>query len=82
MDVDESVKINSDDESIPYKKDLSEDSPVPTDPVKLADNMDTRVDDIDNMDTRAEDVPQPFAPYGQPYDPRQARQYNGETEIN
>ncbi|CAB3241492.1 unnamed protein product [Arctia plantaginis] len=74
LDADESVKINSDDDSIPYKKDVTEDSPEPTEPVKLSDNIETRTDDGE--------VPQPFVPYGQPYDPRQARQYDGETEIN
>lgn len=31
------MKINSDDESIPYKKDTEEDSPEPSDPVRISD---------------------------------------------
>ncbi|KAI8440488.1 hypothetical protein MSG28_001761 [Choristoneura fumiferana] len=39
IDPDESVRINSDDESIPYKKDVSaEDSPLPTEPVKIVED--------------------------------------------
>ncbi|XP_045514585.1 protein mesh isoform X3 [Pieris brassicae] len=34
IDPDESVKINSDDDSIPYKKDVTEDSPEPTEPMQ------------------------------------------------
>ncbi|XP_063384616.1 protein mesh isoform X3 [Cydia fagiglandana] len=37
IDPDESVKVNSDDESIPYKKESAEDSPLPTEPVKVED---------------------------------------------
>lgn len=40
IDPDESMRINSDDESIPYKKGLTEDSPEPTEPVKV-DNIDS-----------------------------------------
>lgn len=32
------MKINSDDESIPYKKEMPEDSPEPTEPVQVVDN--------------------------------------------
>ncbi|CAH2207885.1 jg6028 [Pararge aegeria aegeria] len=35
FDPDEQLKLNSDDDSIPYKKDLTEDSPEPTEPVKV-----------------------------------------------
>ncbi|XP_047508314.1 protein mesh isoform X3 [Pieris napi] len=34
IDPDDSVKINSDDDSIPYKKDVTEDSPEPTEPMQ------------------------------------------------
>ncbi|XP_075981860.1 sushi domain containing 2 mesh isoform X1 [Anticarsia gemmatalis] len=40
LDPDDSVKINSDDDSIPYKKDVTEESPEPTEPVKVVDNAD------------------------------------------
>ncbi|XP_047027445.1 protein mesh isoform X3 [Helicoverpa zea] len=67
IDPEESFRINSDDESIPYKKDVTEDvTPEPTEPVKVVDSAE----------------PAPFS-YGTPYDPnRQARPYGGETEIN
>lgn len=38
LDPDESVKINSDDESIPYKKDTTDDTPEPTESVKVMDS--------------------------------------------
>lgn len=38
IDPDESTRINSDDDSIPYKKDLSEDSPEPTEFVKTVES--------------------------------------------
>ncbi|CAG9782270.1 unnamed protein product [Diatraea saccharalis] len=41
IDPDESMKINSDDESIPYKKDIPEESPEPTDPVQIMDSPET-----------------------------------------
>lgn len=72
LDPEESFRINSDDESIPYKKDTTEDTPEPTEPVKVVDNVDTA------------ESPDQY-PYGNPYtqDPRsQARPYAGETEIN
>jgi hypothetical protein len=76
------MKINSDDESIPYKKDLTEDSPEPTDPVRV----------IDGGEQSAYPYRQPYEPVSQdddigiplpPPPPQQARgRWDGETEIN
>lgn len=62
------MKINSDDESIPYKKDVTEDSPEPTEPVRVVDS--------------AEPGFAYGQPYEQQTQPPQARQWGGETEIN
>lgn len=91
------MKINSDDESIPYKKD-TEDSPEPTDPVRVdndpyADSV--RVADqpypspVMQPESSTSYASQPFT-YGQPPPPpmpetseqARARQWAGETEIN
>ncbi|XP_063831983.1 protein mesh isoform X3 [Ostrinia nubilalis] len=115
LDPDESVKINSDDESIPYKKDLPEDSPEPTEPVQVADNSTTYPYQYDQpqsstplaQQTRQWDgqdqalpgqsdqqwdglPPPPPQPEDQqwadgqrqPLNQNQARQWQGETEIN
>lgn len=67
--------MNSDDESIPYKKDVTEDSPEPTEPVKVPDGAPY---------TYGQPYGQaPAVPYNEAYDPtRQAKPYGEETEIN
>lgn len=69
LDPEESLRMNSDDDSIPYKKDTTEDTPEPTEPVKVAESPDQY----------------PYGtPYDQQQAQArsQARPYAGETEIN
>ncbi|XP_041968877.1 protein mesh isoform X3 [Aricia agestis] len=73
IDPDESLKINSDDESIPYKKDVTEDSPEPTEPVKVVDIEPESNNDDNNY---------PYQPYPNAQGEDQARPWSGETEIN
>ncbi|CAH0591404.1 unnamed protein product [Chrysodeixis includens] len=83
IDPDESVKMNSDDESIPYKKDVTEDSPEPTEPVKVTEDV-----PYTYGQPYGQGQPGPYGqgqptPYTQAYDPtRQAKPYGEETEIN
>ncbi|XP_045504606.1 protein mesh isoform X3 [Colias croceus] len=91
IDPDESVKINSDDESIPYKKDTTEDSPEPTEPVKVVDldndnqgfsygQPQAYSENIDTQQPYNQNQQQPM-PYNQNQQPP-ASQWSGETEIN
>ncbi|KAH9637489.1 hypothetical protein HF086_010900 [Spodoptera exigua] len=84
LDPEESLRINSDDESIPYKKDTSDDTPEPTEPVKVEDNPEPSPEPMPAPIPPAPPVVGiPYPAYGMPYDPsRQARPYGGETEIN
>uniref|UniRef100_A0A2H1V8T1 SFRICE_010217 n=1 Tax=Spodoptera frugiperda TaxID=7108 RepID=A0A2H1V8T1_SPOFR len=85
LDPEESLRINSDDESIPYKKDTSDDTPEPTEPVKVVDNQEPSPEPIPPapMPAPLPVVGIPYPAYGMPYDQsRQARPYGGETEIN
>ncbi|CAH2055875.1 unnamed protein product, partial [Iphiclides podalirius] len=67
IDPDESFKLNSDDESIPYKKDTTDDSPEPTEAVKVVEN----------------EQPSFYGqPYQEQPQQNQNRQWAGETEIN
>ncbi|XP_013171596.1 PREDICTED: uncharacterized protein K03H1.5 isoform X2 [Papilio xuthus] len=69
IDPDDSFKVNSDDDSIPYKKDTTEDTPEPTEAVKVVD---------DN-----EQPTYPYGqPYQEQPQQSQPRQWTGETEIN
>ncbi|XP_037976230.2 protein mesh isoform X1 [Plutella xylostella] len=72
IDPEDSFKVNSDSESIPYKKDLGEDSPLPTDPVTVGDSSDQPGYQYDQARALADEFNQ-----GQ-----QSRQWAGETEIN
>ncbi|CAG4937796.1 unnamed protein product [Parnassius apollo] len=70
IDPDESFKVNSDDDSIPYKKDDTiEDSPEPTEPVKLV--------ETENLQPSYS-----YQPYQEQPKQDQGRQWTGETEIN
>lgn len=71
------MKINSDDDSIPYKKDL-EDSPEPTDPIRVVDNENQGYEQGYPYGDPEIPVPPP-----QPLmQPSQGRNWGGETEIN
>lgn len=78
VDPDESMKINSDDDSIPYKKDM-EDSPLPTDPVRVVDNENQGYEQ--GYPYRDPEMPPSPQPLVQPA-PAQNRNWGGETEIN
>ncbi|XP_053616264.1 protein mesh isoform X3 [Plodia interpunctella] len=76
IDPDESMRINSDEDSLPYKKDIPEDSPEPelADPVRVMDDVGIP------YDASYDPPPPPPAPPVQ--DQARARQWTEETEIN
>ncbi|XP_026330187.1 protein mesh isoform X1 [Hyposmocoma kahamanoa] len=79
IDPDESTRINSDDDSIPYKKGMVEDSPEPTDSVKAIDSPLPSADPPPNPNTFG-------IPYTEPaYDPNltyQAPQFTYEENLD
>ncbi|CAH0719205.1 unnamed protein product, partial [Brenthis ino] len=78
IDPDESVKMASDDDSIPYKKDTSEDSPEPI--ANETNSYPYQFQDQPTSEPPAQyQQPQPFQ---QPQQPQSSRQWAGETEIN
>ncbi|OWR51288.1 Extracellular domains-containing protein [Danaus plexippus plexippus] len=94
IDPDESFKINSDDESIPYKKDINEDSPEPTEAVKVSDidndNYPYNQQYQNNEPQYQYQQTQPFQTFPQSnpaqtqnnQQPETKRAWSGETEIN